>query len=141
MAMNTTMVTEERIAEAWKLHRRGDHQGAIELFNEILAKTPEHVDAFYGLGLAQRALEDKAGATKSFQECLRLARKALDAIKLESRVEGQHGSNNLNTYDDDRYMMLTRMVHQRLYEMGAGTTEGRQPRPIDILFNDNPNQS
>jgi tetratricopeptide (TPR) repeat protein len=134
MSGHTTMVTEERIAEAWKVHRRGEHKAAIEMFQEILAKSPELIDAFYGMGLAQKALGEKNGATKSFQECLRLARKALDAVNLESRVEGHmHGRNDLTTYDDDRYMMLTRMVHQRLYEMGSATTEGSIPRPADVL--------
>ena len=133
MAMHTTMVTEERIAEAWKTHRRGEHQASIEMFKEILEKSPELIDAFYGMGLAQKALNEKNAATKSFQECLRLARKALDAVNLESRVEGHHGRNDLTTYDDDRYMMLTRMVHQRLYEMGSATTEGSIPRPADAL--------
>ncbi|MCU0513499.1 MAG: tetratricopeptide repeat protein [Anaerolineae bacterium] len=133
MAMQTTMVTDERIAEAWKLHRSNDHKGAIKAFEDILRKSPEHADAYYGLGLAQKALNDKTAATRSFQECLRLARKALDAVKLEARIEGQHGSNNLNSYDDDRYMMLSRMIHQRLYEMGAATTEGSEVRPVDNL--------
>lgn len=133
MSTHTGMVTEERIAEAWKIHRNGKHQQAIDMFKDILSKSPELIDAFYGMGLAQKALGDKNGATKSFQECLRLARKTLDAVNLESRVEGHHGSNNLNTYDDDRYMMLTRMVHQRLYEMGSATTEGSLPRPADAL--------
>jgi tetratricopeptide (TPR) repeat protein len=133
MSMHTTMVTEERIAEAWKLHRREEHKNAIEMFKDILEKSPELIDAYYGMGLAQKALGDKNGATRSFQECLRLARKALDAVNLESRVEGHHGKNDLTTYDDDRYMMLTRMVHQRLYEMGSATTEGSIPRPADAL--------
>ena len=70
MPLHTTMVTEERIAEAWKMHRRGEHQAAINLFREILEKSPELIDAFYGMGLAQKASNDKNGATKSFHGLL-----------------------------------------------------------------------
>lgn len=121
--MNTTMHTEERIAEAWKQHRTGNHAQAITLLKDIVAKNPDHVDAQYGLGLALRASGDKSAAIAAFQHTLKLARKALDAVKFESQVEGHHGANNLGTYEDDRYMMLSRMINQRLQEMGA-TSQG-----------------
>jgi tetratricopeptide (TPR) repeat protein len=116
------MQTEERVGEAWRLHRQGDHQGAIVLFRDILTMTPDNVDAQYGLSLALRANGNRNDAVAGFQRCLQLTRKALDAVKLESKVEGHHGDNNLSTYADDRYMMLNRMIAQRLFEMGATTS-------------------
>lgn len=116
-----TRATEERIGEAWRLHRKGDNRGAIQLFNEILSKTPNNVDAHYGIGLAQRAEGDEEGAIASFQRALELAQAALDAVKVTSVVDGHGGGNDLDTYEDDRYLMLSRMINQRLTELGAPT--------------------
>lgn len=121
MSMHTTMHTEERVGEAWRLHRSNDHDAAIDIFKDILSKNPDNVDAQYGLGLGLRAKGDKSGAIAAFQHSLKLARKALDAVKFESSVEGHHGNNNLGSYEDDRYMMLSRMINQRLFELGANS--------------------
>lgn len=115
--MSTPMHSEEKIGEAWRLHRNGDNKTAIAMFSEILEKTPNNVDACYGLGLARRANGDKTGAKEAFQTALKLAGKALDAVHTESSVAGHHGGNDLATYDDDRYMMLSRMLRQRLAEL------------------------
>lgn len=112
-----TRGTEERIGEAWRLHRKGDNRGAIQMFNEILSKTPNNVDAHYGIGLAQRAEGDNAGAEKSFTRALELAQAALDAVKVTSVVDGHGGGNDLDTYEDDRFMMLSRMLQQRISEL------------------------
>jgi tetratricopeptide (TPR) repeat protein len=114
-----TMHTEERIGEAWRLHRSGNNTGAISLFQEILDKTPKHLDALYGLGLARRADGDSSGARKAFQTALQIAQDALDAEDEISAVDGLHGANNLDNYDDDRFMMLQRMIMQRLAELDS----------------------
>ena len=115
----STMHTEERIGEAWRLHRSGNNPAAIELFEEILAKTPKHLDALYGLGLARRANNNASGAREAFQMALQLTMEALKAEDEIYAVDGHHGSNNLDTYDDDRFMMLQRMIKQRLAELDS----------------------
>ena len=111
------MHTEERIGEAWRLHRSGDNRGAMKIFDEILVKTPRDVDALYGLGLARRADGDNSGAQEVFQKALDIAENTLKAVDDTSSAEGHHGSNNLETNADDRYLMLTRMLKQRLAEV------------------------
>lgn len=108
---------EERIGEAWRLHRNQNNTEAIKIFNEILNLTPNSVDALYGLGLAKRADGDTAGARDAFEKALDSSQKALDGVSSSSAAEGQHGRNDLATYEDDRYMMLNRMIRQRLSEV------------------------
>lgn len=115
----STVHTEERIGEAWRMHRSGNNRGAIEIFKDVLKLTPNNVDALYGLGLSQRAEKDVDGAMKSFQSALELAKKALQAVDVTSDVDGHHGRNDLGTYEDDRFMMLQRMLSQRIEELQA----------------------
>lgn len=114
-----TLHSSERIGEAWRLHRDGSNDKAISIFKEIIQKTPDNVDAHYGLGLAQKASGDKASAADAFQKALNLAEAALNAVKTASNVEGHHGTNDLDTNEDDRYMMLSRMLKQRLEDVGV----------------------
>lgn len=114
-----TMHTEERIGEAWRLHRSGDNVGAIEIFRNILGRTPDSLDANYGLGLALRADGQEQEAIKCFQKALSLANTALDATTTTSSVDGVHGANDLDTYADDRFLMMIRMTTQRLEELGV----------------------
>jgi len=109
---------DERIGEAWRLYRASDTLSAIDLFKQIIAEAPDSVDGYYGLGLAQRGNGDTAGAASSFQQALKLARTALEAYTRQEEESGHHG-NALNSYDDDRMMMLIRMLGQRLVEVGA----------------------
>lgn len=114
-----TMHTEERIGEAWRLHRTGNNSASITLFREIIAKTPKNIDALYGLGLALRADGHIDEAIKTFKEAASLASQGLNAVDTTSQVEGHHGSNDLNTYEDDRFLMLSKMIQQRLAELGV----------------------
>lgn len=113
------MHTEERVGEAWRLHRVGDNVAAIDIFKDILAKAPKLVDAHYGLGLALRAEGKTDEATSAFQEALTLTKDALKAIDTASEADGHHGANDLASYEDDRYLMLVRMTSQRLEELGV----------------------
>jgi tetratricopeptide (TPR) repeat protein len=113
-----TMHTEERVGEAWKQHRMGNNDSALDIFRDILSKRPGHLDALYGLGLAQRAKGDVDGAAESFNKALNLANEALNAVDKTSIVDGMtSGANDLNTYEDDRFLMLQRMISQRLEEL------------------------
>lgn len=115
-----SMASAERVGQAWRLHRDGDNDGAIRMFDSIVAANPENVDALYGLGLAHKASGDMNAAAKAFGSALETTESALAAVKTTSHTEGNLGDNDLGTNVDDRYMMLTRMLSQRLEDVGAG---------------------
>jgi len=115
----STLHNTERIGEAWRLHRDGNNDQAIKIFKEIIQKAPESVDAHYGLGLAYKATNDNASAADAFQKALQLAQSAFKAVNTTSNADGHHGSNDLDTNEDDRFMMLTRMLKQRLADVGV----------------------
>ena len=117
----STLPNSERIGKAWRLHRDGNNSDAIGAFEEIIAISPESVDAHYGLGLVNKALGDSASAAAAFQQALDKVQEALSAIQTASSAEGHHGANDLDTNYDDRYMMLTRMITQRLDELAAAS--------------------
>jgi len=100
-----------KIGDAWDLHRKGDHVTAARSFEEVLKTETENVDAYYGHGLAKRASGDKAAAKASFEKAKSLAERNLAEIRAGKT------SNDLTTNKDDRYMMLTRMLQQRLAEL------------------------
>jgi len=114
-----TMHTEERIGEAWRMHRNGDNVNAEKIFREILDKSPKHLDALYGLGLVRRAGGDTSGALEAFQSALQLAKDAFNAVDTTSVIDGNRGGNDLNTYEDDRFLMLQRMIQQRIDELSV----------------------
>lgn len=115
----STMPSAERIGAAWRLHRNGDNSGAARMFQDIIAVAPESVDALYGLGLAQKAQGDNSAAAESFKQALSIAEQALTAVQHTSQAEGHHGDNDLESNFDDRYMMLTRMLSQRIEDVSA----------------------
>lgn len=119
----STLHSSERIGEAWRLHRDGNNDQAISIFKEIIQSAPENVDAHYGLGLAYKASSDMASAADAFQKALTLAESAFGAVKTTSQAEGHHGKNDLDTSEDDRFMMLTKMLKQRLEDVGVGTDD------------------
>jgi tetratricopeptide (TPR) repeat protein len=104
------------------MHRDGDNQGAIDAFDEVIAASPDSVDAHYGIGLAHKARGDSKAAADSFQRALSITEQALTAVQVTSHAEGQHGANDLETNYDDRYMMLTRMLKQRIEDVGGVIT-------------------
>lgn len=116
----STLPSAEKIGRAWRLHRDGDNPGALRLFKEVIASSPESVDAHYGMGLAYKANGDMTAAAASFQQALSVTEQALSAVQVTSHAEGQHGANDLETSFDDRYMMLTRMLKQRIEDVGGG---------------------
>lgn len=108
------------IGNAWAAHRSGDQQAAIDGFDRALSRQPESVDAHYGKGLTLRKLERNDEALQCFQSALELAEEALSAARRVSETSGNlNSTNDLGSTDDDRYMMLVRMLKQRLTEMGA----------------------
>ena len=92
------------------------------MFESIISTTPDNVDALYGLGLAHKAAGDLNAAADAFSRALEKAESALSAVKTASQAEGSLGDNDLETNFDDRYMMLTRMLSQRLEDVGAAAS-------------------
>ncbi|MDE2777425.1 MAG: tetratricopeptide repeat protein [Chloroflexota bacterium] len=115
----SSLPSAEKIGRAWRMHRDGDNQGALRLFEEVLAASPDSVDAHYGMGLAYKARGDMSAAAASFGQALSVTEQALSAVRVTSHAEGQHGANDLETNFDDRYMMLTRMLKQRINDVGG----------------------
>lgn len=109
-----------QIGQAWNYHRQGNNKEAIAEFESAIRTAPENVDAYYGLGLAQRAAGDQLAASDSFSKAHSLAKTRLAALH-----SGESVGNDLQSSEDDRYLMLVRMIGQRLAEMGAGITDAQ----------------
>jgi tetratricopeptide (TPR) repeat protein len=117
MAANDS--TAQRIGDAWHHHREGRFNEAMQEFEAILKANPDNVDARYGLGLAQRAAGHPDAALKSFQQTLELVEKAQRARAGEQE---QDHEDNIKTPEDDRNMMLSRMINQRLSELKSASS-------------------
>jgi hypothetical protein len=112
-----------KIGDAWKAHVERDNKTAERNFQQLVAElekmgnaeeTLHHlVDAYYGLGLARRGNGDRAGAMEAFNKSLSLSDQTL------LMVQGSGAENNLQSEEDDRFMMLSTMIKQRLAEMGS----------------------
>lgn len=109
---------DPKIGEAWAIHRRGDHPGAIKKFEEAIKVVPHSADAHYGLALALRADGQNEKAIDAFRQSLEIAENKLSAVRNLDDVDDQV-RNNLDTIEDDRYLMLSRMIKQRLHELGV----------------------
>ena len=94
---------ETQIGQAWGNYRNDRNDAAVSEFERILKSNPDSVDAYYGLGLTQIALGKKQAAADSFGR----------ALTLVNQVEAA------NQDERDRFMMLTRMIKQRLEDIGA----------------------
>jgi tetratricopeptide (TPR) repeat protein len=117
--------TSNQIGQAWGLSRQGKHREAVTEFERIASTAPDSVDAHYGLGLAQRGLGNKTAAIEAFREAQRLAQNELARLRGGGTVnpeDAQAPSNDLNSTEDDRYLMLVRMIAQRLAELGESST-------------------
>ncbi|MCU0496594.1 MAG: tetratricopeptide repeat protein [Anaerolineae bacterium] len=104
---------DSMIGRGWAAHREGRNGDAIADFEKVLRTDANNVDAHYGLGLAHRANGSLEQARVALEKSLEVCRKNL------SELRGERKENNLSTYEDDRYMMLIRMISQRLDELKA----------------------
>lgn len=108
------------IGSAWNHQRQGNWHEAASAFQSLAqeAEQLEHteevlhhlVDIYYGLGLSERALGNKAAALNAFNKAAALASESYDMVK--------GSSNNLASEEDDRFLMLATMIKQRVAEMG-----------------------
>lgn len=103
------------ISQAWRYQREGRASAAVAEYERILKQDANNIDALYGMGLAQRDDHQKGKATEYFQRALELVESAAAARRPVS--SGDERITN-NTPEDDRYMMLSRMIRQRLIELG-----------------------
>lgn len=94
-----------KIGAAWKAHREGNNQTAVDMFLHLVEEAPDHIDVYWGLGLSYRDLGDKVQAVEAFKKV-----KDLVTIQLESE-SGQLG----------RYFMLNRMVDQQLSQLDTAS--------------------
>jgi tetratricopeptide (TPR) repeat protein len=108
-----------QIGHAWRYQREGQADSAIKEFERILHRDPDDIDANYGMGLAQRSAGRHQAAVEYFQHALDVVDKKDSA----GRIARDAAANDFqterikpNTAEDDRYMMLTRMLKQRLAE-------------------------
>ncbi len=86
------------IGQAWSQHHHGQNEEAIQAFRQIVERWPEHIDAHYGLALSLGAAGQKQEAAEAFKKTRTFAEAAL-AVQDE---------------DSARYLMLVRMIDQRL---------------------------
>ena len=116
----SSLQIDTMIGNAWRLHREGDNTAAIKEFKEILKTAPTNVDAYYGMGLALRADGQTDAAIDAFNKALETAQQAYNASRQLSQADGGHPQgNDLSSIQDDRFMMLTRMIRQRLADLGV----------------------
>ncbi len=110
-----------RIGEAWRMHREGRNDDAIAEFERILKEDSDNVDAYYGLGLAQRARGNQPAAKSAFEQALILVDKAEAARRTHAAAEGRHedavGWSDERDNSFDHFLMMKRMIGQRLNEL------------------------
>ena len=113
--MSVQSSTSEKVGQAWRQYREGRTDAAMKEFEAILRQNPEDIDASYGLGLTQKASGQVDLAGKTFSDTLKLINVAKDQYESSRQVNFE--DSNVKTPEDDRFMMLDRMVRQRLEEI------------------------
>lgn len=93
----------EEIGEAWKSHRKGFQDKAIEQFREVLNQDPNNIDALYGLALAKKAAGNTVEARQIFEQLGGILNKLADEEHSEGRQE--------------RLFMLRAMVSRMLKQL------------------------
>ncbi len=115
-------MTRQNISNAWRLHREGNSDAAIDGFKSILAGDSANIDALYGIGLAYRAM----GQNERAVESLTAAQNALAVAEEMRLAEGEKtvavarlAFSDPIAGEGDRFFILSRMVSQRLEELGV----------------------
>ena len=116
--MSSNPINTTNVSNAWRYQREHQAPTAVTEFQKILKQDETNIDALYGLGLALRDSGNTEGAITNFQKCLELVEAA--ALARRPATTGEEEHRVANTPDDDRYMMLARMLKQRLSELKAG---------------------
>ena len=103
------MEKDSAINQAWDQYRQGQTREAAGSFSRIIQGNAAYLDAHYGLGLAERQNGNMSASENAFRRALELAREA--KVVEENRTDGKA--------EPERYLMLIRMIRQRLMEIGA----------------------
>ncbi len=113
----STEASDQRIGKAWRMHREGNNPGAIDMFQQAIQSDPESIDALYGLGLALKAAGDVSAAKDAFSSALEHLQES-SAAEAAALSQEHHSETNLG----DRYIMLNRMLSQRIEELGGASS-------------------
>lgn len=97
---------DHQIGEAWKAHRQGMHEAASEQFRQILEQDPNHLDALYGLGLAEKSMGNFTEAHDIF-------------VNLQEKIAGVGEEESLSGHPG-KFHMLATMVRQQLRQIAMG---------------------
>lgn len=110
------------IGDAYNLQRQRNFTASVTAFKDLLKEMQtissmqenRHLaDVYYGLGLGERAIGNATAASDAFEKALVLATDTLEIVLATD------GLSNLKNDEDDRFMMLTVMIKQRVAEMGG----------------------
>ena len=115
--MSSNPSNTSNVSNAWRYQREHQASTAVTEFEKILKQDTNNIDALFGLGLALRDSGKKEEAIGQFQQVLELVESA--ALARRPASTGEDEIRVPNTADDDRYMMLARMIKQRLAELKA----------------------
>lgn len=117
-------VIAAQIGKAWALNRERRFTDAVREFENILKSAPEDVDALYGLGLALKNDHQNEAAIKIFQKVYKMTQDAaFNPQAVDVHAQG-HMEDTLHVQgQNDRFLMLTRMIKQRLAELNAQPEE------------------
>lgn len=110
----------ESVSRAWNHQREGHADTAVAEFQKLVQQNPRDIDANYGLALAQKKVGQTEAAIKTFKNTLELIAESKKAYE-SSRTRSDE-LDMIKTPEDDRFMMLNRMVQQRLAELEKKTT-------------------
>lgn len=116
MTAQIETVSKSPVTRAWASLRTGRNEDAVVVFDELLKADSEDVDAYYGKGMALRAANKDQDAIQAFQAALNISQTLLNTVREKYGIG--EGMSSLDTVEDDRYMMLSRMIRQRLSELG-----------------------
>lgn len=105
------------VSSAWRLQREHQATSAVTEYEKILKQDANNIDALFGFGLALRDSGKKEAAVETFEKVLELVDSA--ALARRPASTGDEEVRVANTPEDDRYMMLSRMIKQRLSELKA----------------------
>ena len=112
--MSSNPVNTSSVSNAWRYQREHQAATAVTEFEKILKQDADNIDALYGYGLALRDSGKTEAAIAQFQHVLELVEVAALARR---PATGESEHRVPNTPEDDRYMMLARMIKQRLAEL------------------------